>query len=185
MSPDSYDTKPDRLPPAQRPLLAAAWRAWLCLRNELPARCPTEVEAGVWVGGIPAQRRWRSLAAAGVRRVVGLMAELPPPPWLRSADVLLWLPVPDGQGLKVEQFRAGCAFLDADRSLQGGTLVYCGSGLGRAPTLYVGWCVWRHMELADVVERLGRKRPIVRLTNAQLAALDVWGSHLSDGRERL
>lgn len=184
LSTGGYDIELDRPLLVGRAPLAVVWRAWLCLRNELPARLPTEVEAGVWVGGIPSPRRWRRLAAAGVRRVVALMAELPPPSWLRSAESLLWLPVPDGRGLQVEQFQMGCGFIDAGRLDDGATLVYCGSGLGRAPTLYVGWCLWRQMNMLDALQRLGLERPIAQLTGAQRAALGMWASHLRGARER-
>src|SRR6266516_967056 len=69
-----------------------AWRlSRLAVCNDSAARRPTLVEPGIWIGGIPSQRRWRELRAAGVTAAVCLLMEEPPPRWTADVEQLLWL----------------------------------------------------------------------------------------------
>ncbi len=163
------------------PLVRTVWVAWLRIRNELRGNRPTEVEPGCWLAGVPSRRRWRELEAAGVTRVVSLVAEASPSGWLASAETVLWLPVPDGAGPTLPQLRAGVEFLDAARAARRGVLVFCGSGAGRAPTLYAAWVLARGgVTLAEAVEKLRRRRPLVAPTRRQVAALQSWATELAD-----
>ncbi len=153
------------------------WVYWLALANESPARQPVEVEQGLWVGGIPLRRRWRQLQVAGVGRVVTLVGETAPVPWLASAESLLWLPVRDNQPPTMDQLRVGCAFLDAGLNGGGGpaTLISCGAGIGRAATLYLAWRIATTGEpLQEALAALRRKRPIADPTPRQLETLRQW-----------
>jgi len=159
--------------------LRAWWVFWLGLKNESPRRRPTEMEDGVWVGGVPLPRRWRVLQAAGVTRVVTLLGEASPAPWLRSAESLLWLPVPDNHAPTMEQLRRGCAFLDSARSSDGpATLISCGAGIGRASTLYLAWRMATGTPLERALDALRRRRPVVSPTRRQLDCLHQWGDEL-------
>ena len=155
------------------------WVYWLGLANESPVRQPTEVEKGVWVGGIPLPRRWRQLQVAGVGRVVTLVGEAAPVPWLASAESLLWLPVPDNHPPTMDQLRVGCAFIDAGRNGGGrggpATLISCGAGIGRATTLYLAWRIATTGEpLQEALAALRRRRPIADPTRRQLESLRQW-----------
>jgi len=152
---------------------SALRRVVLPYRNESPARRPTEVEPGIWIGGMPTRARWKVLQAAGVHRALSLMQEAEPKRWLGSAEALLWLPVPDTQPPEGPQIEAGCRFLDEARSAGTGVLVYCGSGFGRAPTLYAAWCLRREpgTDVADVLVRMRALRPVIAPTEAQLGML--------------
>lgn len=162
------------------PLVRAAWVAWQRIRNERRGNRPTEVEAGCWVGGVPSRRRWRELEATGVTHVVSLVAEASPSRWLGSADTVLWLPVPDQTGPTPAQLRCGVAFLDLARAAGRGVLVFCGSGAGRAPTLYAAWLVARGgVTLAQAVAAVHSRRPLAAPTPRQLAALELWASELA------
>jgi hypothetical protein len=162
-------------------LVRAAWAAWLRFRNESLGNRPTEVEPGCWIGAVPTRGRWRSLQAAGVTHVVTLVGETPPPRWLGSAHGLLWLPVPDRAGPTRAQLRAGVEFLAAARAAGHGVLVCCGSGAGRSPTLYAAWLLERgrgggDATLADALDMLRRRRPLVAPTPRQLAVLAAWAA---------
>ena len=137
------------------------------------------MEAGVWVGGIPLPARWRALQTAGVTRVVTLLGEASPAPWLRSAESVLWLPVQDNHAPTMDQMRRGCAFLDSARRDGPATLISCGAGIGRASTLYLAWRIATTREpLRDALDALKRRRPIVDPTRRQLDSLGQWEEEL-------
>jgi hypothetical protein len=156
-----------------------AWVAWLSMRNERGGNRPTEVESGCWIGGVPSRRYWRELEAAGVTHVVSLVGEAPPPAWLAAAAVL-WLPVRDRAGPTWAQLRAGVDFLDAARASSRRVFVFCGTGSGRAPTLYAAWLVARDGGTpAAAVKALHERRPRTAPTLRQMAALESWASELA------
>jgi len=164
----------------RRAPVRAAWDTWLRVRNEWAGNRPTEVESGCWIGAVPSQRRWCELEAAGVTHVVSLVGESSPPSWLASAAAVLWLPVSDRAGPALAQLRAGVEFLDAARAANRRVLVFCGSGAGRAPTLYAAWLVARGgVTLAGAVAALRSRRPLAAPTPRQLAALELWASELA------
>jgi protein-tyrosine phosphatase len=117
---------------------------------------------------------------AGVRRVVTLVGEAAPVPWLRSAESLLWLPVRDNHPPTMDQLRIGCAFLDAARSDDGpATLISCGAGIGRATTLYLAWRIATTGEpLQRALDALRRLRPVTAPTWRQLESLRQWEEEL-------
>ncbi len=157
------------------PGLRHLWLQVLRARNESADRCPTEVEPGVFVGGVVTRARWAALRAAGVTHVVCLLAEAAPDRWLAEADSVLWLAVPDRDPPSPEQFRAGCAFLDAARAQGRAVSIYCGSGMGRAPTMYVAW--WLRRESRDVttaIRVVQNARPVAKPTLRQREALERW-----------
>ncbi|HEY3220352.1 MAG TPA: dual specificity protein phosphatase [Gemmatimonadales bacterium] len=151
------------------------WVYWLGMGNESPLRQPSEVEKGLWVGGVPLPRRWRELQVAGVGRVVTLLGEATPAPWLRSAEALLWLPVRDNHPPTMDQLRVGCAFLDAGRNGAPATLISCGAGIGRAATLYLAWRIATTGEpLHGALAALRQQRPIANPTPRQMESLRQW-----------
>ena len=152
------------------------WRVyWLGRGNESPLRQPTEVETGMWVGGVPLPRRWRELQGAGVSRIVTLLGEAAPAPWLGSAESVLWLPVRDNHSPSMDQLRVGCAFLDAGRNGGRATLISCGAGIGRSVTLYLAWRIATTGEpLEGALAALRRQRPIVDPTRRQMESLRQW-----------
>jgi len=151
------------------------WVYWLGLANESPLRQPSEVGNGLWVGGVPLPRRWRELQVAGVGRVVTLLGEAAPAPWLASAESLLWLPVRDNHPPTIDQLRIGCAFIDAGRNGGPGTLISCGAGIGRATTLYLAWRIATTGEpLQAALAALRRQRPIADPTRRQMESLRQW-----------
>lgn len=153
------------------------WMWTLRVRNEAAARRPTEVEPGVFVGGVPTPGRWAALLAAGVTHVVSLLAEAPPDPWLSGGDAMLWIPVPDRHAPSPEQLRAGCTFLDAARAQGRGVFIYCGSGMGRAPTMYVAWWLRRNPGDVDNALKLAcGARRVANPTTRQREALEQWVS---------
>jgi hypothetical protein len=159
------------------PLVREAWAMSLRVRNEWSGNRPTQVEAGCWLGAVPSRRRWRELEAAGVTHVVSLIREGAVPSWLASAAMVLWLPVPDRSAPTAAQLRAGVEFLDAAHASQQRVLVFCGSGKGRAPTLYAAWLLAREgISAAQAVEMLHERRPLVMPTSRQLAALQTWAT---------
>ena len=159
--------------------LRTLWVHWLARSNEAPERRPSEVEEGIWVGGIPLPARWRALEAAGVTRVVTLVGEAAPRPWLSSAESLLWLPVHDNHAPTMDQLRRGCAFLDSARRDGPATLISCGAGIGRASTLYLAWRIATTGEpLQDALNALKQRRPIVDPTPRQLERLGQWEEEL-------
>lgn len=168
--------------PGRIQLVRTAWMAWLRFRNEHNGNRPTEVEPGFWIAGEPTPRRWRELAAAGVTQVVSLVGETPPPGWLASAATVLWLPVPDRAAPTPAQLRAGAEFLEAARAAGSGALVYCGSGIGRSATLYVAWLIKRGKGVAEALEMVRVRRPLVSPTGRQMAALESWRSATLPGR---
>ncbi len=164
----------------RRRFVRSAWLAWLSVRNERRGNRPTEVESGCWIAGVPSRRRWRELEAAGVTHVVSLVDEASPPGWLASGAAVLWLPVRDRAGPTLTQLRAGVEFLEAARAARRPVLVFCGSGSGRAPTLYAAWLVARDgITPAAAVDTLQRRRPLVAPTPRQVAALQQWAAELA------
>lgn len=153
---------------------AATWLlAW---RNDFGARPPTEVDPGIWIGGVPSRRRWAALRSAGVRAVVALTGEFAPPLWLRGASGLLWLPIKNCEAPSDRQLAVAAAFLN-DASTHGmSVLIYCGAGSGRAPTLWVGWRIVRGEAASVALARIRAARPAASPTPCQSDALERWAS---------
>ncbi len=144
-------------------------------RNELPDRGATEVEAGLVIGGVPTRWRWQRLRALGVGHALCLLAEAPPDSWMSDSLGLLWLPVPDMYAPTIDQLRAASEFIDEARAVRSGVMIYCGSGIGRAPATYLAWRVARSREsIASALVKLQRARPCVALTESQVAMLVRW-----------
>ena len=159
------------------PIVRTARLALLAARNDSAVRRPTLVEPGIWVGGIPSRRCWHELCRAGVTAAVCLLREGPPPRWTTSVEQLLWLPVADRHAPTPEQFAAGWGFLDMTREQGRTILIFCGAGMGRAPTLYCAWRARRAGESLDAaIGRMCAARPVVSLTRRQLAALRSWSA---------
>lgn len=160
------------------PVVRELWWTAFLRRNDTPLRRPTEVEPMVHVGGACSRRRWGLLRTRGVCNVIWLMSEMPPPAWLGESHRVLWLPVPDQHGLTTQQMTAGCIFLDQVREDEQGVFVACGAGIGRAPTMYLAWCIWRGDPLEIKMAVLHRLRPVSLLTAAQLRALELFRGSL-------
>jgi len=160
-------------------LRARVWMWSLALRNELPWRRPTMVEAGIWVGGVPTLRRWRWLRGHGVSRFISLFGEVLPPAWLADAEDGLWLKVPDRSAPSTEDIERACHFIDESRSRGAGVYVFCGSGMGRAPTAYLAWQVRGGIDVGPALARLQELRSVVSPTAIQREALVAWATRQS------
>ncbi len=157
------------------PGVRSLWIRWLALRNEVGKRQPTQVEPGIWIGGLPTPRRWTVLQKVGVSHVVLLLGEVPVPAWLRDCAALLFLPVRDRTAPTKVQLEDGCRFIDDALRRGLGVAICCGSGAGRAPTLYVAWRARRTKESSDdVIRFLQGVRPVVDPTPEQRRALTAW-----------
>ena len=157
------------------PGVSSLWFAALRHRNNLPHRRPSLVQPGIFLGGLPSHGRWQQLRAKGVTRAISLISEAPLDSWMSDAERVLRLPVPDTHAPSQEQMVEGCAFLDAARAAGAGVFVFCGSGIGRAPTLYLAWWMrWQDTSVALALLHLRRVRPVATLTRAQHDALARW-----------
>lgn len=155
-----------------------AWR--LRVHNAIIDNRPTQVEPGGWLAGVPSPRAWRELETAGVTHVVSLVGEHAPPRWLESAASVLWLPVRDRKPPTLSQLRAGVEFLEAARTAGQRVVVFCGTGSGRAPTMYAAWLLAREGGTpTQVVAALQARRPLVLPTPRQMGALEAWASELA------
>ena len=150
------------------------WLRWLTWRNETPERRPSDMGQGVWVGGIPSRRRWEALQEQGVTSAVGLTAELAPPPWLRTASRVLWLPVPDRRAPSDQQLQSAIDVTNEVVGRREGILFYCGAGLGRAPTLWAAWRLSNGGLLEDALASLKTARSVADPTPEQREALSRW-----------
>lgn len=167
------------------PILRAVRLSLWSQRNDNPARRPTLVEPGIWIGGIPSRRCWHELCRGGVTAAVCLLREGPPPRWTTSVEQLLWLPVTDHYAPTPEQFTAGCDFLDRRHAQGSSSFIFCGAGMGRAPTLYAAWRARRTGEPLDAaIEKMCAARPVVSLTRRQVAALHSWSGARSRAVDR-
>ena len=155
-----------------------AWR--LRVHNTLIDNRPTQIEPGGWLAGVPSRRVWRDLETAGVTHAVSLVGEHAPPGWLESAAGVLWLPVRDRAAPTLVQLRAGVEFLEAARTAGQRVVVFCGTGSGRAPTLYASWLLAREGGTpTQVVAALHARRSLVLPTPRQMGALEAWASELA------
>jgi protein-tyrosine phosphatase len=100
------------------------------------------VDAGLWRGAAPTGEGYRSLAAAGVTRVVDLRAEDNvdvDAAWLESLGVeYVRIPVRDGQVPTSTEVRQ---FLGAVQTSEGTVFVHCGAGVGRTGAMSAAWLV--------------------------------------------
>ena len=100
------------------------------------------VDTKVWRGAAPTTEGYRTLAAAGVTRVVDLRAEDNldvDDRWLASMGVeYVHIPVRDGQIPSSTEVRQ---FLEAVRTSEGTVFVHCGAGVGRTGTMAAAWLV--------------------------------------------
>lgn len=159
------------------PLVGGLVRRLAALRNDLPARAVTTLEEGIAVGGVPSGAAWKKLRDWGVDAAVCLIGEAPPlgHPGLERT---LWLPTPDHRAPTLHQLAAGCSFIAAECERGGRILLYCLSGQGRAPTLYLAWRLWSDpMRALDAeIVRLTALRASVAITASQRERLRDWGS---------
>ena len=141
------------------------------------------MEEAIWVGGLPTPGRLRVLIRDHrVTRFICLTAESEPDVAMREAGDVLWLPTPDFGAPTPQQLRDGCDFLAAGRADRRVTLLYCGSGVGRAPTLYAAWCISSKSESVELVlSTMRAARPVVALTQVQMQALRAWARGVQRG----
>lgn len=100
------------------------------------------VDSKLWRGAAPTAKGYRSLAEAGVTRVVDLRAEENvdvDADWLASMGVeYVRIPVRDGQVPTAREVRQ---FLEAVRTADGTVFVHCGAGVGRTGAMSAAWLV--------------------------------------------
>jgi len=109
-----------------------------------------------------------------VSRFVSVLGEVPPPAWLAEAEGALWLRVPDQSAPSAEDLQQAVTFIDDSLSHARALLMFCGSGMGRAPTTYLAWRVRSGTDIDPEIVRLQGLRWITSPTGAQRAALRSW-----------
>jgi protein-tyrosine phosphatase len=103
--------------------------------------------------------------------------------WPLGADEILWVPVVDGSAPTVSQLVEAVDFIDRAVAAGAGVLIYCGAGIGRAPTAYAAWHVRTTASSPEMVlGELQRARPIASPTREQESRLLEWHRLVSDRR---
>ena len=149
------------------PYLGAFRIACELMRRWRAPDAPTLVAPGLWVGG----RVAANALPAGVTHVVDLIAEFPAPALIRALPGYRSLPVLDG-GVPADmvQFLALMAELLA---IDGGVLVHCDAGRGRAPTAAAALLIARGdaLDATTAVRMIQHHRPVAAPTRSDLAFL--------------
>lgn len=111
----------------------------------------------------------RGLLRKGIRADISLEDKRIDQPW--GVSYFLWLPTKNHAPPSQTQLRIGVSVLDTLVRNRVKTYVHCLHGHGRAPTLVAAYLVSHGMPLQKAIALLKRKRPIVHLERAQIAAL--------------
>jgi hypothetical protein len=122
------------------------------------------------------------IRAQGVRACVDLKAE-GPDVW-EEFDAFLWLPTPDHEPPSQLHLRMGIGFLRQCEEARLPVFVTCLAGVGRSATLVLAHLLagrLRTVPPRDALDFLIARRPVVRLTPAQMeAAVQAARSYLLD-----
>jgi protein-tyrosine phosphatase len=126
----------------------------------------------VWQGSrISTDDDYHRIRAQGVRACVDLKAE--ELPRIREFDAFLWLPTPDHEPPSQLHLRMGIGFLRQCEQARLPVFVTCLAGVGRSATLVLAHLLagrFRTVAPRDALDFLTAKRPVVRLTPAQMEA---------------
>ncbi len=148
------------------PYLAAFRIACTLMRWWRGGDAPTLVAPGLWVGG-----RIATPLPPGVTHVVDLVAEYPEPRHVRALPGYRSLPTLDG-GVPSDGARFTALVHELAR-VDGGVLVHCDSGRGRAPTFAAALLVARGLagDVDAAIARVQQARPVARPTRSDRAFL--------------
>ena len=106
---------------------------------------------------------------------MSLLGEIAPPKWLSDAEDLLWLQVQDGLAPSLTQLADVAQFLDSSIASRMGVLIFCGAGMGRAPTAYAAWRMrTAGMDAAAALAETCKARSVASPTVAQRTRLEEW-----------
>ncbi len=136
------------------------------------------VEGRLWIGNAGDLRRVREVLDAGIRAVVELAWEEPPPALLPRDLIVCRFPLLDGTGNSEDMLRlaVGCVQRLLESNLP--TLVACGSGMSRSPAVAaIALARWQGRPAEAVLEEIVSTGPhdVAGDLWADLIALDHAG----------
>lgn len=150
----------------------------------MPSRCPYFVAEGVAGScapqGVEDLRRWRR---EGITAAVAVLEEWEMEdegyPLRRYVDdagrlgiEVLHVPVRDNQAPSLRDFTSVLEWMD-EAAQRGGVLVHCRAGVGRSPTVLVGYLMRRGLSLEEAFLAVRRANPDASPTLAQWEALEA------------
>ncbi|MEI8256786.1 MAG: dual specificity protein phosphatase family protein [Deltaproteobacteria bacterium] len=171
------------LQPLFVPYRVVAWTI-TALARVLHVRDPviSEIGPGVFMGVRLFPHEHAMLSERGVRSVLDLTSELPTNRVLSRAPFERYgLPTLDRTPPTIDEIARAADWAAARVAAGDGVYIHCAFGRGRSATLAAAVCLrlgWAH-DATGAVALVARKRPVIRVGGAQLAALHSYASRLA------
>jgi predicted protein tyrosine phosphatase len=143
-----------------------------------PIRRVSEITPGVHVGGQHRERGWARLRARGITAVVNMRSEFDETASGLASERHLYLPTVDDTAPRMEDLRAGVAFITEEIEGGGSVYIHCASGVGRAPTMAAAYLVSRGLTPAEAWAKIRAARPFVRPQPSQIAQVEAFAEQL-------
>jgi protein-tyrosine phosphatase len=136
----------------------------------------TLIEPGLFLGGICVA------APAGVDAVLSVT----PTPERFRVEVFEWQPISSGVAPTVAWLRRQVLLIDRWRREGKTVFVHCDAGMDRSAMVVVGYLMWRQGMLRDeAVEKVRRKRGVVRISEGFLELLGEWEREVRRDQSRM
>ena len=114
---------------------------------------------------------WFILADHRITVDVNLMAEAEDRFVGSTPQMYFWLPTPDYFGPGVEAIRIGAFFITNMIKSNHKVYLHCNMGIGRAPTVAIGYMMLQGLSLDAATAYVKEKRPVTKLSGAQVEQL--------------
>lgn len=139
-----------------------------------------KITADLYVGPRPDGEGWRQLKQAGITANLNLQAEERDGQFGSYApQASLWLPTGDWQGPDEKTIVLGAAYIQMMVAAGHKVYVHCKLGMGRAPTLGVGYLVTTGMDVEDALKLMKQQRPSFKPNTMQVNAVRSFAKNWS------
>ena len=126
------------------------------------------------VGGQYKKRGWPLLQQRGIGAVVNLRIEFDDMEAGIAPEKYLHLPTVDDNPLSREHLEKGAAFIQDCMDENTGVYIHCKSGVGRAPSMAVGYFISTGMSFTEARQKVSAGRPFIRMMPGQVAVLQEY-----------
>ncbi len=154
-----------------------AWDKLYRRRHGVSPRTVCEIQPGFFVGGQQRAQGLAHMAEWGISAVVNMRAESDDAAHEATPEHYLWLPTPDDTPPTFADLERGAAYIAEQRAAGRGVYIHCAAGVGRAPLMGAAYLVTTGLSPAKAWAVITARRPFIRPTPPQIAALEAFAQH--------